>query len=69
MDKNNLLLGKAIRADGKRDFVKHRKIQASRPLEYLCLDIKHVWVAGERRNYYLLTILDVFNRKALEQIL
>jgi len=69
MDENNLLLGKVIRTSGKRQFVKHRKIQANYPMEYLCLDIKHVWVAGEKRNYYLLTILDVFSRIAIEQIL
>lgn len=68
MDENNLLLGKSIRATGKREFVKHRKIDASFPMEYLCLDIKYVWVEGEKRNYYLLTILDVFTRKAVEQI-
>jgi putative transposase len=68
MDENNLLLGKVIRANGKREFVKQRKIEACRPMECLCLDIKYVWVHGERKNYYLLTILDVYSRKALEQI-
>ncbi len=53
---------------GKRQFVKHRKIEATRPMEYLCLDIKYVWVAGESRNYFLLTVLDVFTRVAIEQI-
>ena len=37
-------------------------------MEYLCLDIKYVWVAGESRNYFLLTVLDVFTRVAIEQI-
>lgn len=69
MDENNLLLGKVIRTSGKREFVKHRKIQSTYPMEYLCLDIKYIWVAGEKRNYYLLTILDVYSRKAIEQIL
>lgn len=68
MDEQNLLLGKVIRSTGKRKFVQHRKIEATRPMEYLCLDIKYVWVAGESRNYYLLTVLDVFTRIALEQI-
>ena len=68
MDEQNLLLGKVIRTSGKRKFVQHRKIEATRPMEYLCLDIKHVWVAGEARNYYLLTVLDVYSRIALEQI-
>lgn len=68
MDENNLLLGKVIRTNGKREFVKHRKIEARYPMEYICLDIKYVWVEGEKRNYYLLTILDVFTRKAIEQL-
>lgn len=68
MDEQNLLLGKVIRTCGKRKFVQHRKIEATRPMEYLCLDIKYVWVAGESRNYYLLTVLDVHTRIALEQI-
>lgn len=68
MDESNLLLGKVIRCQGKRSFVQHRRIQATRPMQYLCLDIKYVWVAGEKRNYYLLTVLDVFTRYAVEQI-
>lgn len=69
MDESNLLLGKVIRTKGKREFVQFRKIAAVRPMEYICLDIKYVWVHGEKKNYYLLTILDVFSRKALCQIL
>jgi len=68
MNEHNLLLGKVIRTTGKRQFVKHRKIQAQYPMEYICLDIKYVYVHGERRNYYLLTVLDVFSRKAINQL-
>ena len=68
MDENNLLLGKVIRTSGKRQFVRHRKIAATYPMEYLCLDIKYIWVEGEKRNYFLLTILDVYSRKAIEQL-
>lgn len=68
MDESNLLLGKVIRTSGKRQFVQHRKIQATHPMEFLCLDIKYVWVDGEKRNYFLLTIIDVFSRKAIEQV-
>lgn len=66
MNENNLLMGKVIKTHGKRDFVKHRKITATKPLEYLCLDIKYIWVSGEKRNYYLLSIMDVYSRKILE---
>lgn len=69
MDQNNLLLGKVIRAKGKRQWVKHRKINAAKPMEYLCLDIKYIWVHGEKRYYFLLTILDVYSRKVLRWIL
>jgi transposase InsO family protein len=69
MDQSSLLLGKAIRTNGKRQWVKHRKIKAVKPMEYLCLDIKYLWVHGEKRFYYLLTILDVYSRKILEWIL
>jgi len=68
MDEQNLLLGKVIRTSGKRQFVQHRKITASHPMEYLCLDIKYVYVHADRRNYYLLTILDVFSRRTVDQI-
>lgn len=69
MDENNLLLGKVIKTSGKRAFVKHRKITAVKPMEYLCLDIKYLWVHGENRFYFLLTILDVYTRKVLRWIL
>jgi transposase InsO family protein len=69
MDENNLLLGKVIKTNGRRQWVKHRKIKACRPMEYLCLDIKYLWVSGEQRWYYLLTILDVYSRKVLQWVL
>jgi transposase InsO family protein len=37
-------------------------------MEYLCLDIKYVYVHGEKRNFFLLTIIDVFSRKIVDQI-
>lgn len=68
MSENNLLMGKRIHTSGKREFVKFRKIIAAYPMEYLCMDIKYVWVEGEQKNYYLLTVLDVYSRKAIEWI-
>jgi transposase InsO family protein len=68
MDEQNLLLGKVIRTSGKRKFVQHRKIAATYPMEYLCLDIKYIYVHADKRNYYLLTILDVFSRRTVDQI-
>jgi putative transposase len=69
MNENNLLMGKVIKCSGKRTWVQFRKIQSSRPMEYLCLDIKYIWVQGDGRWYYLLSIMDVFSRKILHWIL
>lgn len=68
MDENRLLCGKVIRCKGKRDYVKFRRIEATRPMQYLCLDIKYVWVQGESRWYYQLAIMDVFSRMILAWI-
>ena len=66
MNENKLLCGKIIRVKtGQRQFVKYRKIEAEKPLQYLCMDIKYVYIHAEKRNAYLLTLLDVFSRKAL----
>jgi len=68
MDENQLLLGKVIKTHGKRKFVQFRKITATRPMEYLCWDIKYVWVRGERKNYYLLSIMDIYTRRIIDWI-
>jgi len=65
MDTSHLLLGKVIRTKGKREFVKFRRIKADYPMQYLCLDIKYMPVQGERRYYYLLSIMDVYSRKII----
>jgi putative transposase len=49
MNENNLLLGEIIRTCGKRKFVQHRKITISRPMDCICLDIKYVWIYGEKQ--------------------
>ena len=65
MNENHLLMGRVIRSKGKRKWVTYRRISAVKPMEYLCLDIKYVWVHGEGRWYYLLSIMDVYSRKIL----
>jgi putative transposase len=65
MSEQRLLLGKVIRTSGKREFVKHRKVAAKYPMECICLDIKYIWVEGEKRHYFLLTIMDIYSRKVL----
>lgn len=57
-----------IRTSGKRDFVRFRRIEATRPMEYLCWDIKYVWVQGERKNFYLLSLMDIYTRRILAWI-
>lgn len=69
MKENHLLCGKKIKTQGKRTFVRFRRIEAVKPMEYLCLDIKYVWVHGEGRWYYQLAIMDVFTRRILCWIL
>ena len=69
MDENNLLLGKVIKTKGKREWVKFRKIAATRPMEYLCWDIKYIHVRGENKNYFLLSLMDVYTRRILDWIL
>ena len=58
-----LLRHDRIATTGRRQFVRTRRIEADYPLQYLFMDIKYVWIQGERRNAYLLTVLDVFSRK------
>lgn len=68
MDESHLLLGKVIKTYGKREWVKFRKILATRPMEYLCWDIKYIWVHGERKHYFLLSLMDVYSRRILDWI-
>lgn len=70
MRDHNLLFNNKIGAEkSPRQFVRYRKIQAARPLEYMCMDIKYVHIHGSRRNALLLTIIDVYNRKTLTHML
>lgn len=69
MKEHHLLCGRKIKTQGQRTFVRFRRISAQHPLEYLCLDIKYVWVHGEERNYYQLAIMDVYSRRILCWIL
>jgi len=65
MKESHLLWGKRIQAQGKRTWVRHRRIEAQKPMEYLCLDIKYIWVQGENRWYYQLGVMDVYSRRIL----
>lgn len=65
MKENRLLLNMRIRTSRKREFVKEIRMRAERPYEKLQMDIKYVYVQGERRNVYLLSVMDIFSRKVL----
>jgi len=63
MGEENLLA--PLRKAAKRPYVKYRVVTPERPLHVLEMDIKSKWITGERRNGYILTILDTFTRQAL----
>ncbi len=48
-----------------RKYVKYRRLDPSRPLEALEMDIKLQWVTDHRCYAYILTIIDCFTRKVL----
>jgi putative transposase len=70
MKEHHLLCGMVIRTRGeKRKFVSYRVQEPVRPMEQLCMEIKYVYIHGERRNALLLTVLDVYSRSILSQVL
>jgi putative transposase len=70
MKEQHLLCGMVIRTRGeKRQFVRFRVQEPVRPMEQLCMDIKYVYIQGEKRNALLLTVLDVYSRSIVSQVL
>lgn len=70
MQEQHLLCGAVIRSSGeKRQFVTYRVQAPVKPMEQLCMDIKYVYIHGEKRNALLLTILDVYTRSIVGQVL
>ena len=66
MKEHKLLFGSRIRPEPfKRDFIRFRSLQPERPLQYLSMDIKYVYVHGTGRNALLLTVMDIYSRKVL----
>ena len=62
--KENGLLQRRFRPSG-RSRVRGRRVDPSRPLEILTMDIKQVWIEEFSRSAYILTILDTFTRTTL----
>lgn len=65
MKENNLLLKKPTTGRGNRQWVKYRTITEATPYAHVCMDIKCVYIHGERRNAFLLAIIDVATRCVL----
>jgi putative transposase len=66
MRENKLLCGKVITTHaGKRQFVRFRKIMAQYPMQHMCMDIKYIYIKGEKKFAYLLSLIDVFSRKIM----
>lgn len=62
MYENQLLLTKE---KIKKNYARYRILTPSMPLEMLEMDIKFVWIEQQRRHAFILTVLDVFTRTAL----
>lgn len=70
MSENHLLFNSRIRVIApQRNFIRFRKIEAERPLQYLSMDIKYIHIHGQGKNALLLTVIDVFSRKVLTHML
>lgn len=70
MKERKLLYGGKIRPEPfKRDFIRFRTPGAERPLQYLSMDIKYVYIHEWKRNVYLLTVMDIYSRKVLIHML
>ncbi len=52
-----------------RKFVQYYTQQADAPMQQLCMDIKYLYIHGVGRNALVLTVLDVYSRKILGQLL
>jgi putative transposase len=68
MKTHNLLKPQRIRTSGKRNFIRFRKPVVERPLTYFEMDIKYIYIPEERKNAYLLSIIDVHSRKIIGHI-
>lgn len=70
MKEQKLLCGTIIKTNmGQRQFVKWRVQQADQPMQQLCMDTKYIHIHGERKNALLLTVLDVYSRSIVGQVL
>lgn len=66
MKEANLLFPAKKSQSRRREFVKYTIPEYTEPFATVEIDIKYVYIAGERRHAYLATILDIFSRLAVE---
>ena len=59
---NLLLIQERITTKGQRQFIQFRCVDPEQPLEYLCMDIKYLYIDAEKRFGYLLTVMDICTR-------
>jgi len=52
---------------GKKNRVGQKRVDPTRPLELLEMDIKYVWVEEHARHAYVLTVIDTFTRYLLHK--
>ena len=70
MKEQKLLCGRVIKPTiGKRSFVNCQVQKADKPMQQLCTDIKYIHIHGQNRNALLLTVLDVYTRSIVGQVL
>jgi transposase InsO family protein len=65
MKEHGLLLNRTSTKRKDRCWVKWRTISDVAPVEYICMDIKYLYIHGERRYGFLLVIQDVGTRSVL----
>ena len=65
MREQQLLFPKRLIKGRSKDYVSYSSPICIRPFELIEIDIKYMYIQGERRNAYLITMFDVFTRKAL----
>lgn len=65
LSEKDLLLKAIKRKRTDKQWVKWRVIKDAKPLEHLCMDIKYIYLNKEKRQAYLLAIIDVATRYVL----
>lgn len=65
MKQNRLLNPKPVTPKQLKEYVRFSQPSPAQPLEMLEIDIKYIYIRGDRRNAYLITIEDIFTRAAL----